>query len=250
MKHATQTVLATTAIALCTLHAGAQAQTTPATAPATQTAYELAYNAGVVSDYRYRGVSQTRLQPALQGGIDLTAGAFYAGAWASNIQWLKDAGLNGNIELDVYGGYKWALTSDTTLDFGALTYIYPSNNASPNANTTEVFVGAASGPFSAKYSHAVSNLFGFTSSKGSGYLEANVDYELVKGSNLVAHIGRQSVKNSSTASYTDYKLGVTHEALGGKFSASVIATNNKTYVSPAGKNLGKAGLVVAYTTTF
>ena len=30
----------------------------------------LSYNVGVVSDYRYRGISQTRLQPALQGGID------------------------------------------------------------------------------------------------------------------------------------------------------------------------------------
>ena len=34
----------------------------------------VAFNAGVVTDYRYRGISQSRLQPALQGGVDFTAG--------------------------------------------------------------------------------------------------------------------------------------------------------------------------------
>lgn len=236
------------AILLASLSFGANAQSNASAAPAP--AYELAYNLGVVSDYRYRGVSQTRLQPAIQGGVDLTAGAWYAGAWASNIQWLKDAGVKGRVELDLYGGYKYEVNKDLTLDFGALSYVYPGNDAKPNANTTELYIGAASGPFSAKYSRSVTNLFGFTDSKGSGYLEANVDYEITKGTNLVAHVGRQSVKNNTSASYTDYKIGATYEALGGKFAASLIGTNNKTYTSPNGKNLGKGGLVVGYTKTF
>ena len=53
---------------------------------------DLAYNLGVVTDYRYRGISQSRLKPALQGGIDYTAGAFYLGAWASTIKWIKEIG--------------------------------------------------------------------------------------------------------------------------------------------------------------
>jgi uncharacterized protein (TIGR02001 family) len=43
---------------------------------------DLAFNAGVVTDYRYRGISQSRLKPAVQGGLDFTQGGFYAGAWA------------------------------------------------------------------------------------------------------------------------------------------------------------------------
>jgi uncharacterized protein (TIGR02001 family) len=219
------------------------------TAAAPAVAVDVTYNAGVVTDYRYRGISQTRLQPAVQGGADLTYGSFYAGVWGSNIKWIKDAGFKGGVELDLYGGYKVEVAKDITLDVGALTYIYPSNNVSPNANTSEVYVGVASGPFSAKYSHSLSNLFGFTDSKGSGYLEANVDYELLKGTNLVAHLGRQTVKNNSGASYTDYKLGVTYEALGGKLAASVIGAN-EDFFGGKGKNISKAGFVAGFTKTF
>ena len=229
----------------------AQAQTAAAPAAAEATKFEATYNLGLVTDYRYRGISQTRLKPAVQGGFDGTYGDFYVGAWASNINWLKDAGLKGRMELDLYGGYKYAVTKDVTIDVGLLSYIYPSNNSMPNANTTEVYLGAASGPFSAKYSHAITNAFGFTDSKGSNYLEANVDYELRKGLNLVAHIGYQKIKNTSAASYTDYKLGATYEALGGKFAASLVGTDSKNfYLTPAGKNNGKTGLVLGYTRTF
>ncbi len=235
--------------ALALMGSAAIAQTSPAAAPAP--AYELAYNVGVVSDYRYRGVSQTRLQPAVQGGVDLTAGAWYAGAWASNIKWIKDAGGNANVELDLYGGYKYEVAKDITLDFGALSYVYPSNKLATSANTTEVYIGIASGPYSAKYSRSITNTFGNGSSKGSDYLEANIDYELVKGTNLVAHIGHQTIKNASALNYTDYKLGVTYEALGGKFAASVIGTDgDKALYTYKNKNTAKAGLVVGYTKTF
>jgi uncharacterized protein (TIGR02001 family) len=53
---------------------------------------DLAFNVGAVSDYRYRGISQTRLKPAVQGGIDYSIGGFYVGTWASTIKWIKDAG--------------------------------------------------------------------------------------------------------------------------------------------------------------
>lgn len=55
-------------------------------APASaQSDIDVAFNAGVVSDYVFRGFSQTAEDPAIQGGVDLTAGSFYAGAWASNV---------------------------------------------------------------------------------------------------------------------------------------------------------------------
>jgi uncharacterized protein (TIGR02001 family) len=235
-------------VALLTSTASMAQVVVAAPAPAA-TALEVAYNVGLVSDYRYRGISQTRLQPAVQGGVDLTYGAWYAGAWASNVKWVKDSGGNANAEIDLYGGYKYAVNDDVTVDVGVLAYQYPRNQLPTSANTTEVYVGVATGPFSAKYSRATSNLFGFASSKGSDYLEANVDYELLKGTNLVAHVGRQNVKNNIGSSYTDYKLGVTYEALGGKFAASVIGAN-QDYFAPNGKNISKAGLVVGYTKTF
>jgi uncharacterized protein (TIGR02001 family) len=251
MSYAQQSLFTLTALAGALLvSTAATAQTATAAAPAA-TAVEMAYNVGVVTDYRYRGISQTRLKPAVQGGADLTYGAWYAGVWGSNIQWTKDAGGNGMVELDLYGGYKYEVAKDVTLDFGVLSYVYPSNQLTPSANTTEVYVGVASGPFSAKYSHALTNTFAVADSKGSAYLEANVDYELTKGINLVGHIGRQVFKNNGALSYTDIKLGATYEALGGKFAASIIGTDaQKALYTYNNKVISKTGLVVGYTKTF
>jgi len=55
---------------------------------------EVSFNIAGVTDYRYRGLSQTRLKPALQGGADYVnnPSGFYAGTWLSTIKWTKDAG--------------------------------------------------------------------------------------------------------------------------------------------------------------
>ncbi|HEY4316682.1 MAG TPA: TorF family putative porin, partial [Herbaspirillum sp.] len=57
----------------------------------------LSFNLGVVNDYRFRGISQTRFDPAVQGGVDYVYNplGLYAGAWASNIKWIKD-GVNAS----------------------------------------------------------------------------------------------------------------------------------------------------------
>jgi uncharacterized protein (TIGR02001 family) len=50
--------------------------------------------------YCYRGISQPRLDPALQGGIDFAhKSGFHPGTWASPIQWVKDAGGKSNEEI-------------------------------------------------------------------------------------------------------------------------------------------------------
>src|SRR5688572_31429054 len=70
--------------------------------------YTLSFNVGAVTDYRYRGISQSRLDPALQGGADFAhKSGFYVGTWASTIKWVEDAGGDANAEVDVYGGYKF-----------------------------------------------------------------------------------------------------------------------------------------------
>ncbi|TXI21304.1 MAG: hypothetical protein E6Q67_07785, partial [Roseateles sp.] len=100
----------------------------------------LSFNVGAVSDYRYRGISQTRLNMALQGGIDYAhSSGFYIGTWASTIKWVSDAGGSGDLELDLYGGYKTEVAPGLTLDVGVLQYYYPSNSLATSANTFEVY---------------------------------------------------------------------------------------------------------------
>lgn len=230
------------AAALCALSLAA-----PATATAADTS--LAFNAGATTDYRYRGISQTRLKPALQGGLDYTAGGFYAGAWGSTIQWIKDGGGSSDVEIDVYGGYKFELSKGTVLDLGVLTYQYPGNKLNPSANTTEVYGAVTMGPVTAKYSHSTSNLFGFAGSKGSGYLDLSGTFE-VAGISVTPHVGRQTVKKNGTYSYTDFSVTLSKEMSGVVWSAALVDTNTKAYTGPGGKDLGKASLVLGAKVNF
>lgn len=215
---------------------------------------ELSFNAALTSDYRYRGISQTRLRPALQGGADYVhnPSGLYAGAWASTIKWIKDAGGSTGVELDLYAG-KRGEAAGMSYDVGVLRYQYASNDLKPSANTTEVYGQLGYGPVYAKYSHSVTNLFGYADSKGSGYLDIGANVDIVPGYVLNLHAGRQRVRHNAAASYNDYKIGVTHDF--GVVSASLAAVgtdaNESTYASPAnGKFLGRFGVVLTVSKTF
>jgi uncharacterized protein (TIGR02001 family) len=211
---------------------------------------DVAFNVGAVTDYRYRGVSQTRVKPALQGGADFSSAGFYLGAWASTIKWVKDAGGDADIELDLYGGYKGELTKGLGYDVGVLTYVYPSNDLSPSADTTEIYGALTYGPATLKYSHAVTNLFGFADSKNSYYLDLSAGFDLGGGLTLTPHVGYQKVKNVSGASYTDYSLTLAKDFNGLVPSLAVVGTDNDNYRGPNNKNLGKAGLVLGVKYNF
>jgi uncharacterized protein (TIGR02001 family) len=108
--------------------------------------YTLSYNVGVVSDYRYRGISQSRLKPALQGGVDYARkSGLYVGTWASTIKWIKDAGGDAPVELDIYGGYKFDLRG-FGLDVGMLRYQYINHDLPISPNTTEIYGAGTFGP--------------------------------------------------------------------------------------------------------
>ena len=238
------------ASAIAALSGVVQAQTAPAEPEST-----LAFNAGAVSEYRYRGISQTRLQPALQGGVDYTdKSGFYVGTWASTIKWIKDAGGSAPVELDLYGGYKGS-AGDVAYDVGFLRYEYSNNKLNPSANTNEIYGAVTYGVFTAKYSHATSNLFGFANSKKSGYLDLSATLDLGDGYSLVPHLGHQSVEGAGNDkyAYTDYALTLGKDLGNGlAATAALIGTNAKAgaYVSPAGKDLGKATVVVGLKYTF
>lgn len=211
----------------------------------------LSFNVGAVSEYRYRGISQTRLKPALQGGIDYAdPSGFYVGTWASTIKWIKDAGGDAQVEVDLYGGYKTEVAKGLTLDVGLLQYLYPSNKLNPSANTLEFYGALSFGPVTAKYSHSTTNLFGFADSKNSGYFDVTANFDLGDGMTLSPHVGHQTVKHNSGASYTDYSLTLAKDFSGLVVSGALIGTDAKGYLGPNGKDLGKTMLVVGLKKSF
>ncbi len=224
----------------------------PALAQEQPAEHQVSYNAAIASDYRYRGLSQTRLDPALQGGVDYVHGptGLYVGTWLSTIKWTKDLGGDGNIEWDIYGGKRGQLTADLSYDVGGLYYYYPDNGLNPRANTFELYGRLGFGPAYVKYSHATTNLFGTADSKRSGYLDVGADVDAGKGFIVNLHVGRQRVENNSAFSYTDYKLGVTKDFGVATLSLAWIKANTDAYLSPEGKNLGKSAAVLTLSKTF
>lgn len=214
----------------------------------------LSFNVGVVSEYRYRGISQSRLKPALQGGLDYAApSGFYIGAWASTIKWIKDAGGDADVEIDVYGGYKTEVAPGLTMDVGLLQYYYPSHKLGVSPNTLEVYGALSYGPVTAKYSHSTTNLFGFADSKNSSYFDVSANFDLGSGMTLTPHVGHQTVKRNAAASYTDYSLTLAKDFSGLVVSGAIIGTDadKSAYASPVnGKFMGKTMLVVGLKKTF
>lgn len=81
--------------------------------------------ATITSDYRFRGVSQSDREMAVQAGITAThQTGLYAGIWASNLAGWGSFG-GANMELDLIGGYKASLGHSASLDIGLTWYMYP-----------------------------------------------------------------------------------------------------------------------------
>ncbi|WP_137923283.1 TorF family putative porin [Cupriavidus sp. 2SB] len=238
----------------------AQEATATPEAPSQTSPHTFTANVSVVSDYRYRGISQTDRRPAIQGGFDYAhASGFYLGNWNSSISWLgdSDASVSAPIEMDFYGGFKNTFQlggQDFNYDLGVLEYYYPGAYTATRPYTTELYAGIGWGPVFLKYSHAVTNLFGFADSKNSYYVDLSANVPLdVWGLTLNAHVGYQGVQHFSDASYADWKIGLTKD-LGQGFSVAVayIDTNAKqsVYTNTRGRYLGKSTAFVSLTKTF
>jgi uncharacterized protein (TIGR02001 family) len=232
----------------------------------------ITYNIGVVSDYRYRGISQSKLKPALQGGIDYANGPFYAGTWLSTIQWVKDSGKaagidsgNAPAEWDLYGGTKGDIIKDSlTYDVGVLAYVYLGekfhNIGWSNPDTGEVYGALTYSVFTAKVSVSATPLFGVPKSKGSQYYDLSANFDLGGGFSLTPDVGYQTVAGSfakdnglPSYSYTDYSVTLGKD-FGKGLSASlqVIATDASKvdYVTSTGKFTGRTGVVAGVKYTF
>lgn len=206
----------------------------------------------LTTDYRFRGISQTRQRPALQGGAELVHGAsgLYLGNWFSTIRWVGDAGGASSLELDVNAG-KRGQAGRFSYDAGVLAYLYPSSRLVAGPNTREAYLQAGYGPAWIKYSHAVSTLFGIPGSRHSGYLDLGATVDLAApGLVLNLHAGRQHVRGHGSLSYNDYRIGITRTRGPAALSLALVGTNTQAYTGPDGRNLGKTGLVLTATTTF
>ncbi len=199
---------------------GAPAAPAPAAPPPDWTH---AGNVSLVSDYNFRGVSQTQGKPTAQATLDFThVSGLYLGLFGSGVSHAAYNNAAGS-EVDVYGGYRLALDADSNIDVGLVTYWFPSAHyvaagRDIKYHTQDVKIGVNRGPFNAYAWYTVSkNWFGFAidpvsgayaDTKGTTYIEANFNPELAAGLILNVHAGRQTVRQLEGFNFVDLKVGV------------------------------------------
>jgi len=235
-------------------------------------------NATLISDYRFRGFTQTNYGPAFQGGFDVAhKSGFYLGNWNSNV---AQALYNGaSLETDLYGGYKGELMKDLGYDVGVIHYMYAKSGKdkvySPGTkvDNTEIYGGLTYGPFSGKLFYVTGDYFKTAALAGkpyktdkSTYLDLNYSQEF-SGITLGAHYGLLTLRNAkffttaadpvaTTLSKTvgDYKLSAGMDVGGGYIGTiAVYGTTKKGYFATdldAAKSAGKTSLVVSLGKTF
>lgn len=198
----------------------------------------------LVSDYRFRGVSQTGGDPAAQASVTIShASGLYAGVWASTVDFKAFGPTTdkryGSAEVDLYGGWTGEVRSGLTADVGLLYYVYPDGTG-PNPEVFEPYASLSTtlGPAKVKlggsYAWKQSSLGGMDNL----YLYANLDVGIpTTPLTLSGHLGYtdgalapawQAGRPDRTG--LDYALGVS-AALHRNLSASV------TYVATQGPDV-------------
>lgn len=285
MKTIQKTVIALAASGL--FATAAFAQTAPAAeAPAAPEVSPITANVTVTNDYRYRGITQSNYQPAIQGGFDYAhESGLYIGNWNSTINWVSNTTNNGvkaPIEMDFYGGFKKELIAEGfASDFGVLQYYYNQSGSYPagsmlNPNTTELYAAQnfTFGPVTGfvKVNYSLTNIFGVPNSSGSFYPDLTANYDTgIWGISLNGHVGYQYIAGQpntpagwsgptpNNISYTDWKLGATKDFGGGlSLAAAYVSTNANsswwnTWTGTSGNangSAGRPGAVVSLTKVF
>jgi len=223
-------------------------------------------NAGLFSQYIFRGLTQTGGRPAFQGGADYAhSSGVYMGTWMSNVSWLQDAGVykESSLEWDFYGGYKGTLAGDLGYDVGLLKYYYPGQRLGTTADTLEAYGGLSWKWISAKFSYSLTDkTFGVLNSSGTYYLDITATYPLSDTLSLVGHYGIQKFKgtnagvtNTSVASYDDWKFGATYSlpqswTFGAYYTGTQMNATQEAFYTINGRKLGADTITAFLQKTF
>jgi uncharacterized protein (TIGR02001 family) len=199
----------------------------------------------LVSDYIWRGQTQTWGHPAVQAGIEADhVSGFYAGVWGSNVSshWLP----NANLETDWSVGFRNTFMTDFKYDVGGVYIYYPGADfskvppatgtyTSSKLNSLELYASLGWKWFTVKGGYMPTKFYGWNvnnsgyvgafpndpsavvtgNTNGSYYYMASASYDVIPGLNLAGEVGRQTVSSSTGLNWTWYKVGATKSFDGG-----------------------------------
>ena len=169
------------------------------------------FNAGVQSDYVFRGVSQTDGRASVFAGADATWGPassqVYVGTWTSNLDFKPFGDTHTNEEVDLYAGWRPSVDG-VSLDLGAQYYGYVNQPSGGRVAFTEVYAKATRAYGPATLGASIYYSPQFTGHTGEAwYTEANAAYTISKTVSASGALGRQSI--AAGGSYTTWNAGLT-----------------------------------------
>ncbi len=194
--------------------------------------FEVSGNVALTTNYIFRGVSQTDDGPAIQGGFDIGHGIFYAGTWASSVDFRDDT----TMELDLYAGIAPEY-NNVSFDFGVILYAYPD---SPELTTgsqdfVELYGGVSApvGPFEVGGSVAYSpDFYGEIGDAFYYQFTAGLDlseFTEIDGLGIDGAYGFSRFDDDSLGDdYDDFNIGITFSAFGLDFDARYSDTTGRS----------------------
>ena len=231
-------IIGATALATALVAAPAMAQdAAPAAAPAATPEFTINGGATAVSDYRFRGISQTDRHFAIQGTMTLThKSGFYVSVWGSSID--DYVAASSDQEIDLIGGYSHTF-GKVKLDGGVLYYVYPGHFHGAKTDFFEPYLSATDtiGPVTAKLGmayapaqHAIAynhnrddNLYVY------GELSGAIPGTPITLTSHVGHTFGRSLLSLGATGYWDWNVGATYTWKALTFGVSYVDTNFKRH---------------------
>jgi len=174
--------------------------------------FDVSANVGLVSDYVWRGISQSNNDAAIQGGIDVkhSSGA-YLGTWWSSLSGYYNNPTSASTEKDLYVGYGFNVTKDISLDLRYTSFVYDGGNS---ANFDEFHVGVAGYGASLAADYAGNNSPGNSTTL---HVAAGYTYTLPMDVSLSANYGHYDLKDNffnGSSAYDYWNVGVSKKFAG------------------------------------
>jgi uncharacterized protein (TIGR02001 family) len=176
------------------------------------------FNFTVTSDYRFRGISQSDNDPAVQGSVQYDhESGFFANVWASTIDFTPFGDNDASIEIDLTAGYQHTFSEATQGVIKFVYYWYPDSDPPPfvdDADYVEIIAGLSHQldivnltgeiAYSPDYSGGTGDAWAVTG--GAAVPIAPKWWVFDKGVEASGHLGHQSFDESED--YTFWDLGV------------------------------------------
>jgi len=210
--------------------------------------------ATVITDYRFRGISQSNVRPAIQGTVTIShKSGFYGSVWGSSID---DYIADNSTELDLIAGYKRNI-GQSTIDVGVTYYYYP-NSTFQFSDFYEVYgslshtLGPVTGKVGVIYApkQQALSLDGINK-EDSLYVSADLSTGIPQTPISVnAHVGHSFERSYLTfgQKYTDWSVGATYTWRNLSLGVSYVDTDKDILVGP--RNISKAGVVGSLAVSF